>query len=124
MRAWYSPGIPLPDARLAFETALVRHFEIQYAMDNVVVVDASTSPFGTLSATIYGFEGPNGGALEVAITLDDKGGEDDEGDDEGDDEVCRRGFTHRVQQFDPLPYEELDPLRVFCAYLLCFWVLL
>ncbi|KAF4608047.1 hypothetical protein EYR40_000389 [Pleurotus pulmonarius] len=102
MRAWYSPSIPLPTAQLAFEIALEDHFDILYAMDNVVIADASTTPLDLVSATIYGFAGDEDGDLKVTITLNEE--------DAVDGEVSRRGIGHRVVPFNSLPYAEIHPV--------------
>ncbi|KDQ28850.1 hypothetical protein PLEOSDRAFT_1102889 [Pleurotus ostreatus PC15] len=115
MRAWYSPGIPLPTAQITFEIALEDHFDILYAMEDVVIADASTTPLDLVLATIYRFAGDDDGDLKVTITLNEE--------DAVDGEVSRRGIRHRVVLFNSLPYAEIHLVDVFFAYTFCFNVL-
>ncbi|KAF7420731.1 hypothetical protein PC9H_011261 [Pleurotus ostreatus] len=112
MRAWYSPDIPLPIAWLAFVKALVRNFNVLRPLDNVVVMDASRTPPGVVSASIHVFRGENGGDWVLTITVDDD-------DDDDDDLVSRRGFGHQVVPFNAVTYAEIEPFDVLIAYLVC-----
>ncbi|KDQ26113.1 hypothetical protein PLEOSDRAFT_1085374 [Pleurotus ostreatus PC15] len=101
MRAWYSPNTPRPVAWLAFVEVLVRNFGVLRPMDNVVIVDASVTPAGTLSSSIHVFRGQNGGDWILTITIDD----------DDDNLVSRRGFEHQVVPFNPQDYMEIDPFH-------------
>ncbi|KDQ26105.1 hypothetical protein PLEOSDRAFT_160698 [Pleurotus ostreatus PC15] len=102
MRAWYSPNTPRPVAWLAFVEVLVRNFGVLRPMDNVVIVDASVTPAGTLSSSIHVFRGQNGGDWILTITIDD----------DDDNLVSRRGFEHQVVPFNPQDYMEIDPFHI------------
>ncbi|KAF9486915.1 hypothetical protein BDN71DRAFT_1437239 [Pleurotus eryngii] len=107
MRAWYSPDVPLHIAWLAFVKALVRNFNLLRTMDNIVVINASRTPPGILSASIHIFRGEDGGDWVLTITVDNN----------NNNLVSQRGFGHQVVPFNVVTYAEIEPFDVLIATL-------